>query len=89
MAAPNVPTRTIAVNVTFFADLGRHLPRGVDGPQRYELPRDATITDLLAAIGIPADTDLTAALDDELAKRESPLHDGAEVMLLSPMEGGA
>jgi hypothetical protein len=89
MAAPNVPTRTIAVNVTFFADLRRHLPRGADGPQRYELPGDATITDLLAAIGIPADADLTAALDGELAKRESPLHDGAEVMLLSPMEGGA
>jgi sulfur carrier protein ThiS len=89
MAGPNVPARTIAVNVTFFADLRRHLPRGADGPQRYELREDATITDLLAAIGIPADTDLTAALDGELAKRESPLHDGAEVMLLSPMEGGA
>jgi hypothetical protein len=63
--------------------------RGADGPQRYELRADATITDLLAAIGIPADTDLTAALVGELAKRESPLHDGAEVMLLSPMEGGA
>ena len=44
MAAPNAPARTIAVNVTFFADLRRHLPRGADGPQRYELPDDATIT---------------------------------------------
>ena len=89
MAAANAPARTIAVEVTFFADLRRHLPRGVDGPQRYELRPGATIADLLAAIGIPPDTDLTAALDGELAKRESPLHDGAEVMLLSPMEGGA
>jgi sulfur carrier protein ThiS len=89
MAAANAPARTIAVEVTFFADLRRHLPWGVDGPQRYELRPDATIADLLAAIGIPPDTDLTAALDGELAKRESPLHDGAEVMLLSPMEGGA
>jgi sulfur carrier protein ThiS len=88
MAASQTP-HTIAVNVTLFADLRRHLPRGADGPQRYELREDATIADLLVAIGIPADTDLTAALDGELAKRESRLHDGAEVMLLSPMEGGA
>jgi hypothetical protein len=42
MAAPNAPARTIAVSVTFFADLRRHLPRGADGPQRYELREDAT-----------------------------------------------
>ena len=89
MAASNVPARTIAVTVAFFADLRRHLPRGADGPQRYELRADATIADLLASIGIPADTDLTAAVDGELARRDSPLHEGAEVMLLSPMEGGA
>jgi sulfur carrier protein ThiS len=89
MAAPSAPARTIAVDVTFFADLRRHLPRGADGPQRYELRQDATIADLLTAIGIPADTDLTAAVDGELARRDSPLHDGADVMLLSPMEGGA
>jgi sulfur carrier protein ThiS len=89
MAAPNAPARTIAVNVSFFADLRRHLPRGVDGPQRYELREDATIADLLAAVGITGDIDLTAAVDGELARRDSPLHDGADVMLLSPMEGGA
>jgi sulfur carrier protein ThiS len=89
MAAPSAPARTIAVDVTFFADLRRHLPRGADGPQRYELRQDATIADLLTAIGIAADTDLTAAVDGELARRDSPLHDGADVMLLSPMEGGA
>jgi molybdopterin converting factor small subunit len=89
MAAPDAPARTIAVNVTFFADLRRHLPRGADGPQRYELGPDATIADLLAVIGVRADADVTAAVDGELARRDSPLHDGAEVMLLSPMEGGA
>ena len=79
---------TIDVEVTFFADLRRYLPRGADGPQRYTLPAGATITDLLNEIGIPSDADLTAALDGELAARESQLHDGADVMLLSPMEGG-
>ena len=79
---------TITVTVTFFADLRRFLPRGANGPQRYALAPGATVADLLEAIGIAPDTDLTAAVDGELAARDAQLRDGAEVMLLSPMEGG-
>ena len=79
---------TIAVSVTLLADLRRFLPRGVDRPVRYSLPAGATMADLLATIGIPTDTDVTLAMDGELAERDSVLHDGADVMLLSPMEGG-
>jgi sulfur carrier protein ThiS len=82
------PAPTITVAVTFFADLRRFLPRGADGPQRYTLPERATIADLLHAIGIDSETELTAAVDGELAARDAPLRDGADVMLLSPMEGG-
>ena len=93
MTGPRDTTRTdagtITVMVTFFADLRRFLPRGVDGPQRYSVPAGATVDDLLAAIGVAADADLTIAVDGEQAAREAPLHEGAEVMLLSPMEGGA
>lgn len=80
--------RSILVTVTFFADLRRFLPRGADGPQRYTLPAGATLSDLLAVIGVAPDTELTAAVNGEVAARDTPLHDGAEVMLLSPMEGG-
>jgi sulfur carrier protein ThiS len=80
--------RTITVMVTFFADLRRFLPRGANGPQRYTLPQGTTLADLLAAVGIDADYELTAAVDGELAARDTPLRDGADVMLLSPMEGG-
>jgi molybdopterin converting factor small subunit len=80
---------TINVKVVFFADLRRFLPRGANGPQPYALGPKATVADLLETIGIAPDTDLTAAVDGELADRETELHDGAEVMLLSPMEGGA
>jgi sulfur carrier protein ThiS len=79
---------TIAVTVTFFADLRRFLPRGHDGPQRYEVPEGATLADLLATIGIEPGAELTLAVDGELAERETRLRDGADVMLLSPMEGG-
>ena len=80
---------TITVSVTFFADLRRFLPRGTDGPQRYCLAENATLGDLLATIGITPDAEVTLAVDGELAERETPLRDGADVMLLSPMEGGS
>jgi sulfur carrier protein ThiS len=80
--------RTITVTVTFFADLRRFLPRGADGPQRYTVAEGATVADLLAAIGIEPDAEMTAAVDGELAARDTQLRDGTDVMLLSPMEGG-
>ena len=80
---------TITVSVTFFADLRRFLPRGADGPQPYCVAGNATLGDLLVTIGINPDADVTLALDGELAERDTPLHDGADVMLLSPMEGGS
>jgi aldehyde:ferredoxin oxidoreductase len=80
--------RAITVTVTFFADLRRFLPRGADGPQRYTLSGNSTIADLLKLIGVAPDADVTAAVDGELADRETVLHEGADVMLLSPMEGG-
>jgi sulfur carrier protein ThiS len=92
MTGPSDSTRTdagtITVMVTFFADLRRFLPRGADGPQPYTVPGGATVADLLAAVGIEDREDITAAVDGELAGRDTPLSDGAEIMLLSPMEGG-
>jgi len=80
---------TITVTVVFFADLRRFLPRGTDGPQRYTVPSGATAADLLAAIGVEADAEVTIAVDGLLAGRDTPLREGVEVMLLNPMEGGA
>ena len=81
-------TGSLTVSVTLFADLRRFLPRGADGPQRYTLAAPATMADLLDTIGIARDAEITLALDGELATLETRLHDGAEIMLLSPMEGG-
>ncbi len=78
----------ITVTVTLFADLRRFLPRGADGPQRYTVREGATLADLIAAIGVEPDAELTATVNGELAGRDTPLRDGADVMLLSPMEGG-
>ena len=80
---------TIGVRVTLFADLRRFLPPGVDGPHRRTVPAGSTVAELLAAIGVPDDADITIGVDGELADRATPLREGADVMLLSPMEGGA
>jgi sulfur carrier protein ThiS len=87
--AARTEARTIGVSVILSAGLRRLLPKSADGPQRHTLPAGATLGDLLAAVGIDAATDLTAAVDGELAERDTPLRDGAEVMLLVPMEGGS
>jgi sulfur carrier protein ThiS len=79
----------VTVSVVFFADLRRFLPKGADGPQRYTVSAGATVADLLATIGIDAEADVTVAVDGDLAARDTPLREGAEVMLLNPMEGGA
>ena len=84
-----VDARTITVMVTLFADLRRFLPRGAEGPQQHTLAEGATVADLLAALGIDASYEMTAAVDGELAARDTTLRDGADVMLLSPMEGGS
>ncbi len=77
------------MSVILSAALRRRLPASGEGPQPYTLPAGATLADLLAAIGLDAATDVTAAVDGELAEPATPLLDGAEVMLLAPMEGGA
>jgi sulfur carrier protein ThiS len=79
---------TITVTVRLFAALRRFLPPGVDGPLGHTLPVGATVADLLDAIGVPDDIDATVAIDGELAERKDALEDGADVMVLSPMEGG-
>ena len=74
---------SIAVSVVLSAALRRRRP------ERHVLAAGATLADLLAALDLDAALDVTAAIDGELADRTSPLHDGADVMLLVPMEGGA
>ena len=87
--APRTDAPTVAVTVILSAALRRRRPGDDDGPQRHVLGAGATVADLLTALGIDGTTDLTAAVDGELAERATPLRDGAEVMLLAAMEGGA
>ena len=88
MTTPQTDLEHINVRVTLFADLRRFLPPGQEGPQTYTLPVGATVADLLATIGIRAEEEVTPGLNGELAQRETALHDGDDLVLFSPMEGG-
>jgi sulfur carrier protein ThiS len=85
--ATHATDRTMRVTVTFMADMRRFAPSS-DGRQAYTLAADATAADLLSIIGVPPDSEVTIGVDGELAARDTPLRDGAEVLLVSPMEGG-
>jgi molybdopterin converting factor small subunit len=87
--AARTEARPIGVSVILSAGLRRLLPQSPEGSQRHTLPAGAVLGDLLAAIGVDPATDLTAAVDGELAERNTPLRDGTEIMLLAPMEGGS
>ena len=76
------------VAVTFMADLRRFAPSDGRGPHAYTLAAGATMADLLSMVGISPDADITIGVDGELAARDTPLRDGVDVMLVSPMEGG-
>ncbi len=58
------------------------------------LPDGARVSDLLAEAFTrwpklkDWDASLLVALDQTYAKRDSPLHDGAEVALMPPVQGG-
>jgi sulfur carrier protein ThiS len=47
-----------------------------------------TASDLLATIGVPAEDEVTSGINGELAQRDTVLHDGDDLVLFSPMEGG-
>jgi molybdopterin converting factor small subunit len=89
MSAAGPAAGKMTVQVRLFADLRRFLPRGQDGPLSYHLRSGSTVRDVLSTIGIADDEEITAGLNGELAQRETPLHDGDELVLFSPMEGGA
>lgn len=81
-------TDVIELRVALQADLRKYLPKGETGPQTVRLQRGATVADLLAALAIPEGETVTVGIDGELAQKDAPLHDQAEVTMFSPMEGG-
>ncbi len=78
----------ISVSVKLFGDLRRYAGRDPDEARMVLLPTGSTVADLLAAVGVPAENEVTPGLNGDLAGRDSVLKDGDSVLLFGPMEGG-
>ena len=77
----------LTVRVRLLGDVRRHATGAGESFTR-ELLDIATAGDLLRDLGIPADEPVIVGVNGVLGSMDSPLADGDEVMLVSPMAGG-
>jgi len=74
----------VQVTVRAQGHLRRYRPEGFT----LELPDGATVRSLIDASGVPWEEVGLVSVNGRQAPDETPLHDGDQVMLLAPMEGG-
>lgn len=81
----------MTVRVQLFATLAAYLPAGSAerGGASVEVPDGATLSDLVAALGIPADLPRLALVNGREAEPGHRLAPGDEVALFPPLAGGA
>ena len=75
------------VRVIPFAELRRLIPTG-SAEVWLELPSGSTVADALTRLELATDERLIIGVDRSHATRDTPLHDGAELTLVTPMMGG-
>lgn len=75
------------VKVNTFANLRDYAPGG-RRPIDLSLPDGATVADLLAALRIPPTVQAVMLVNGRRAEAATLLHDGDDVTLFPPMEGG-
>jgi molybdopterin converting factor small subunit len=78
------------VQVKLFATLRKYLPPGSAGDTlTVEVPDDATVADLVAALGIPSEHARMAVAAGEQLDLAARLPPGLEINLFPPLAGGA
>lgn len=78
------------VQVKLFATLRKYMPPGSRGDTlTVEVAEGATITDLVAALGIPLDHARMAVVRGEQLALDAVVPAGEEVNLFPPLAGGA
>jgi molybdopterin converting factor small subunit len=79
----------ITVSVKLFADLRKYMKSNSD-QLTIILPTGSTGNDLYRALGIRDEDarDVTFGLNGGLGNSKNELHDGDDILLFSPMEGG-
>ena len=75
------------VKVKLMSDLRKYL-RGRGEPICCELTENATVADVVRAVGIAPDEEMIVGINGQLGNQSSKLSDGDEVVLTTPMSGG-
>ncbi|MBX3028153.1 MoaD/ThiS family protein [bacterium] len=78
------------VQVKLFATLRKYMPAGKAGDTvTVDVPEDATVGDLVARLGIPAEHARMAVAAGEQLDLAARLPPGVEINLFPPLAGGA
>ena len=83
-----VTAGTINVSVKLFGDLRKYAGKVAPDLLPVALPAGATVGELAVRIGIKPEDEMIAGVNGEQADAATVLHNGDQVLLLSPMEGG-
>jgi sulfur carrier protein ThiS len=76
------------VRVVPVAELKRQLLPNGGSVLWLDLPDGTTVGDVLRQLDVKVVDRLIVGLDGAYAPADTPLHDNAELMLVTPMEGG-
>ena len=78
------------VDIVCYGGMRDYLPDGaVDNKGRLELPERADVATAVETLGAPLRSVFVTLVDGERASLDTPLNDGAEVVLMPPFSGGA
>lgn len=80
----------LTITIVCFGGMRRYLPEPVtNNHASVELPDVAGVADALEALGVPDSAVFSVLVNGKRAELGSPLHPGAEVVLMPPFSGGA
>ena len=82
-----VTDASVTVHVTLHGDVRRLRPKSDQDRFTVQTP-GGTINDLLDVLGARQYEQLIIAINNEIAPPDTLLHDGDDVLLSTPMEGG-
>jgi molybdopterin converting factor small subunit len=78
----------LRIRVVPYGELRRNLVQDGGSAVSVELAEGARVREALSALEIHVRERLIIGVDGEYATLDTPLHDGAEIVLVTPMEGG-
>ncbi len=81
--------KSIRIPVALHATLGKYRPDpATRAPFSMGFDAEATVADLVQALGMPADRPMLIVMNGKKVERDTPLEDGQLVDMFPPVSGG-